>query len=115
MVGGIFCIVGSVLVAFLAYFLHCKWRYALFKYCGLPKEKRSFKAFLWAFFKSYVKFECIILAIALFIGGCVLCGDGGSSSSWDKLTDKEKQWYHDNYGDGQYEKYEDAIDNYKGY
>ena len=39
----------------------------------------------------------------------------GSSSGWDSLTDEEKEWYEDNYGDGQYEAIRDAIDNYKGY
>lgn len=36
-----------------------------------------------------------------------------SPSKWDSLTKEEKQWYKDNYGDGQYKKYKDAVDSYK--
>ena len=35
-----------------------------------------------------------------------------SSSSWDSLSKDEKEWYKRNYGDGQYEKYQQAIDDY---
>ena len=35
-----------------------------------------------------------------------------SSSRWDKLSKSEKQWYEDNYGNGQYDAIRDAIDNY---
>lgn len=37
----------------------------------------------------------------------------GSQSKWDSLSDEEKEWYKDNYGDGQYDDIKDAIDEYK--
>lgn len=37
----------------------------------------------------------------------------GSSSEWDSLSDSEKAWYHENYGNGQYDEYRKAIDDYK--
>ncbi len=38
---------------------------------------------------------------------------GSSSNKWDELTEEEKDWYRDNYGDGQYDKYQNAINDYK--
>ncbi|MBE6630662.1 MAG: hypothetical protein E7624_07440 [Ruminococcaceae bacterium] len=57
-----------------------------------------------------------ILALVLFIaflGVEISSGSGGSSNRWDDLTDEEKEWYHNNYGNGQYDKYQDAINDYK--
>lgn len=57
-----------------------------------------------------------VLAVVLFIIFLALTvsnSNGGSSNSWDDLTDEEKEWYHDNYGNGQYDKYQDAINDYK--
>ena len=55
----------------------------------------------------------IVCSIAFII--CIVSawiGDSGSSK-WDDLSDKEKEWYKENYGDGQYDKYKDAINDYK--
>ncbi len=62
---------------------------------------------------------CICLAITLSI--LIIINPGCHSSNknnnndkgWDDLTEEEKDWYRDNYGNGQYDKYQDAIDKYK--
>ena len=38
--------------------------------------------------------------------------DSSSSSEWDKLSDEEKEWYIDNYGEEQYDSIQDAIEDY---
>lgn len=55
----------------------------------------------------------IVCSIAFII--CIVSGwtDDSGSSKWDDLSDKEKEWYEENYGDGQYDKYKDAINDYK--
>lgn len=35
------------------------------------------------------------------------------TSEWDKLDNSQKEWYKRNYGNGQYEKYQNSIKNYK--
>ena len=56
----------------------------------------------------------LIIAI---IAACALLGllFPKEPSKWDKLSDEEKQWYHDNYGDGKMDDINDAIKNYGGY
>ena len=54
----------------------------------------------------------IVLSIIVY---AVVLDGSGQSSSWDNLSEEEKDWYRDNFGDGQYDKYQDAIDKYKGY
>lgn len=36
-----------------------------------------------------------------------------TKSEWDKLSDEEKEWYENNYGDGKLEDINNAIDEYK--
>ena len=69
--------------------------------------------------KSVCGTLCVCIAIAMTI--LIVINPSFHSSSTTKknknnysdLTDEEKQWYQDNYGDGQYEKYQDAINKYK--
>ncbi len=67
------------------------------------------------FTKGYI--IVTVVGIACIIGFLVCLPNVNVSSEksnrWDSLTKEEKQWYEDNYGDGQYEKYKDAIDSYK--
>ena len=35
-----------------------------------------------------------------------------NSNQWDKLSDKEKQWYIDNYGNGKSENIDNIISDY---
>ena len=64
------------------------------------------------------KVKYIVIGVLLFVfvfGRIVSCMGGDSNgSSWDKLSKEEKEWYHNNYGNGQYDKYKDAINNYNG-
>jgi len=82
--------------------------------CVLTKAFESWES-------KATKIKRLILAVVLFFiacGGIVACNlldGGGSKSSWDILSDDEKDWYRDNYGNGQYEQYQDAINDYKGY
>ena len=56
----------------------------------------------------------IAVVLMLLVASCTLMGTGSSkSSNWDNLTKDEKQWYNDNYGNGQYDKYQDAIRDYQ--
>ena len=58
-----------------------------------------------------------IVAIVAVLGILFVWGtlsDSGKSQ-WDKLSDSEKEWYHDNFGDGQYYEIQDAISDYRGY
>ena len=47
-----------------------------------------------------------------FVAGC---NDDKKESEWGKLSKEEKQWYKDNYGDGQYDDYKKAMENYRGW
>ena len=65
-----------------------------------------------------MKISLVVAAIALIFGfvfmGINNSSDSGKSSNkWDDLTEEEKDWYRDNYGNGQYDKYQDAINDYK--
>ena len=51
-----------------------------------------------------------LIMIALAIG--FLDNDG---DKWNSLSDEEKEWYIDNFGDGQYDEIQDAISDYRGY
>lgn len=56
----------------------------------------------------------IAVVITIMIASCSLMNAGSKkSSNWDNLTKEEKQWYNDNYGNGQYDKYQDAIRDYQ--
>ena len=50
-----------------------------------------------------------IIALAIIIG---VINQTPKTSRWDKLDDDQKNWYKRNYGNGQYEKYKKAINNY---
>lgn len=74
------------------------------------------KTFLLSAKAKKITLAIAILALVLFIvflAVDVSSGSGGSSNRWDDLTDEEKDWYRDNYGNGQYDKYQDAINDYK--
>lgn len=65
------------------------------------------------FTKGYKKATVIgitCIVIALFVGSLI---PSEEPSKWDKLTDEEKQWYEDNYGNGQFDTYKKAIEDYK--
>ena len=51
-----------------------------------------------------------VIIILLLFGSCV---SNNSTSRWDSLSDKEKQWYKDNYGNGKSDAYDKAIEDYK--
>ena len=57
----------------------------------------------------------IIFAILAFICLVVRISDSSSTSKWDNLSDDEKAWYERNYGNGQYDKYQEAVKDYRGY
>lgn len=66
------------------------------------------------------KWKVVLVVVAIvgcigFLGSLIWSWSDTSdtTSSWDKLSDEEKDWYHRNYGNGQYEKYQSAIDDYK--
>lgn len=54
------------------------------------------------------------LAFLIIIGIVIIISVASPepSSKWDELSDEEKDWYEENYGDGQFNDIEDAIDNY---
>ncbi|MGN0686620.1 MAG: hypothetical protein ACI4KA_00775 [Oscillospiraceae bacterium] len=53
----------------------------------------------------------VVLVIVTGMQNKVTAPYGGSN--WDKLSDEEKEWYHNNYGDGKMENINNAIDGYK--
>ena len=66
------------------------------------------------------KIALIVLVVAIILAVLFIVlefaddwGSRKSSNEWEDLTEEEKDWYRDNYGDGQYEEYKDAIDKYK--
>lgn len=65
------------------------------------------------------RIKCVILAIILFFfagGGIISCvSGGGNSSSSSNKTKYDKEWIQDNFGNGQYDKIKDAINDYSGY
>lgn len=80
------------------------------EYTGIGKKKDISKK------TKIIARTVIIIAIILaivFLVVSIVNNSGGSESEWDKLSEEEKDWYRDNYGNGQYEKYQDAIDDYK--
>jgi len=69
--------------------------------------------------KKTSKVFAIIIAIVVIIFLVILIpaaredmkySNGGSE--WDNLSDEEKEWYEDNYGDGGFDSIQDAISNY---
>lgn len=58
----------------------------------------------------------VIIGIASIIAFCICFYDLSNSyntSEWDKLSDEEREWYNDNYGDGKLEDIDKAIEEYK--
>ena len=55
----------------------------------------------------------IIIGLVIFIGSSVSNNSSSTSSKWNNLTNNEKQWYINNYGNGKSEQYRNAINNYK--
>lgn len=57
------------------------------------------------------------IAIACFVGVALSAENRDNRKSdsgrWDSLSEEEKEWYHDNYGDGQYDDIQDAISDYE--
>ncbi len=90
--------------------------YHLLKYCILKLKK-------FAMLSKAEKIEILfsgkfltILILSIFFISLIFTlanGSGKKESDWDKLSDDEKQWYHDNYGNGKMDDYKDAIDDYK--
>ena len=65
--------------------------------------------------ETYIKIVIglvIVAIIAIPIVWGFLDDDG---DKWNSLSDEEKEWYHDNFGDGQYDEIQDAISVYRGY
>ena len=54
----------------------------------------------------------ILVVLTLTMGKNYMLGSSSSTSRWDSLSDEEKEWYQDNYGNGQYDDIMDAINNY---
>lgn len=77
----------------------------------------------WSDFDLEGKFFIIFLVFCL-LASCLGCAAGvllmaenrdnskSDSSRWESLSDDEKEWYNDNYGDGQYDAIQDAISDY---
>lgn len=56
----------------------------------------------------------IVLGIVLLVGLIYWVSSfNQGSSNWNKLSDEEKEWYEDNYGDGKMDDINDAIDDYE--
>lgn len=57
------------------------------------------------------------IGIAVIIVICIcfsnLVSHSNNKSEWDKLSDEEKEWYKDNYGNGKLEDINKAINEYK--
>ena len=62
--------------------------------------------------KRYLIGLLVFIVIVAIIVLAIVLGDNGDRE-WDDLSDEEKEWYHNNYGSGQYDKYKDAINDYK--
>ena len=87
------CLVVSAIAFFWAYLCH-----------GIDKKGATIALI--------IAIVALVLAIVFFV---IAVSDGSSSgSSWDKLSKEEKEWYVRNYGNGQYDKYQNAINDYKG-
>ena len=54
------------------------------------------------------------IVILLFAALCSLL-QSNDSSKWDNLSDTEKEWYSNNYGNGKMDDINSAIKNYRGY
>lgn len=67
------------------------------------KEKERFNSTL-------IKWTVIIIIAGL----CMVIANSNSDrdNRWKQLSDEEKEWYERNYGDGQYEEINEAIDDY---
>lgn len=59
----------------------------------------------------------IIIGIVVIIVFCISfyneVSTPNTKSEWEKLSDEEKEWYENNYGDGKLEDINKAIDEYK--
>lgn len=55
----------------------------------------------------------LVLIVAFVLVSCSIIKSENSTSRWDSLSDQEKQWYHDNYGNGKSDAYDKAIEDYK--
>ena len=55
----------------------------------------------------------ILVIIVLFISFYNEVSTPNTKSEWEKLSDEEKEWYENNYGDGKLEDIDKAIDEYK--
>ena len=60
---------------------------------------------------------CAIAIIIAFVIFLVIAVVGGfldkDGDKWNSLSDKEKEWYIDNFGDGQYDEIQGAISDYR--
>ena len=64
--------------------------------------------------ETYIKIVIALVIVAIFaipIVWGILDDDG---DKWNSLSDEEKEWYIDNYGDGQYDEIQNAIEDYRG-
>lgn len=52
---------------------------------------------------------CFIIAIS------IAKPSSTSNNKWDNLSNEEKQWYNENYGNGKSESIDNAIKDYRGY
>ena len=57
----------------------------------------------------------IIIIIVLLLGASCSIIKSDDSSKWDNLSDTEKEWYSNNYGNGKMDDINSAIKNYRGY
>ena len=88
--------------------------------------KKSLKKETSSIMREVILICVIVISTLSFLGfstaGIIFISDGsgGSDSSNDSnsfydLPKEEQEWYHRNYGNGQYDKYKDAVNNYNGY
>lgn len=57
----------------------------------------------------------IVSILFIFVIANAFGNIGKDSERWNSLSDEEKEWYRDNFGDGQYDEIQDAISDYRGY
>ena len=61
------------------------------------------------------KLGTVIVVVLVIIIAIVISNkmNSGTTEKWDRLSDEEKEWYEDNYGDGKMDDINEAIDDYE--
>lgn len=79
---------------------------ATFLYDAYKNGSNKGKSIIWGII-------LLVIGLVIFIGLSASNNSSSTSSKWNNLTNEEKQWYTNNYGNGKSEQYRNAINNYK--